>query len=93
MNRDAYHILKKPRITEKATGLQEHNAYTFEVARDATKVEVRKAIEEVFNVKVTKVRTLRVKGKPKRLRYGWVRTPEFKKAIVTLAEGDTIDVM
>ncbi|RME72676.1 MAG: 50S ribosomal protein L23 [Planctomycetota bacterium] len=93
MKRDAYHVIKKPRITEKATNAQGHNAYTFEVDREATKIEIRKAIEEIFGVRVVKVRTMRVKGKPKRLRYGVVHTPEFKKAIVTLAEGDRIDVL
>ncbi|GIW71431.1 MAG: 50S ribosomal protein L23 [Planctomycetota bacterium] len=94
MSRDAYAIVRKPRLTEKATALQErHNAYTFEVLRDATKIEIRQAVEQLFKVKVARVRTMRVKGKPKRLRTGWVRTPEYKKAIVTLAPGERIDVL
>ncbi len=94
MLRDEYAIVKKPRITEKSTALSEKtNAYTFEVARDANKVEIRKAVEKLFKVKVEKVRTAVVKGKPKRVRQQWGRTPDWKKAIVTLAEGQRIDVM
>ena len=93
MLRDEYAIVKKPRITEKATALAEQNAYTFEVARDANKVEIRNAVEKLFKVKVSKVRTALVKGKPKRVRQNWGRTPDWKKAIVTLKEGHRIDVM
>jgi large subunit ribosomal protein L23 len=92
--RDEYAIVRKPRITEKATALQEkENAYTFEVARDANKVEIRQAIEKLFKVKVARVRTVMVKGKPKRVKMHWGLTPDYKKAIVTLAEGQRIDVM
>jgi large subunit ribosomal protein L23 len=94
MLRDAYAIVKKPRITEKSTAVQEGtNAYTFEVARDANKIEIRHAIEKLFKVKVEKVRTQMVKGKPKRVKMNWGYTPDWKKAIVTLAEGQRIDVM
>lgn len=94
MLRDAYTIVKKPRITEKSTALTEkENAYTFEVARDANKVEIRQAVEKLFKVKVAKVRTANIKGKPKRVRQTWGRTADWKKAIVTLAEGQRIDVM
>ena len=94
MLRDAYAIVKKPRITEKATFVQETtNAYTFEVARDANKIEIRLAIEKLFKVKVIKVHTTMIKGKPKRVKMNWGRTPDWKKAIVTLAEGQRIDVM
>ena len=94
MQRDAYAIIKRPRITEKATATQElSNSYTFEVARDANKVEIRSAIEKLFKVKVTKVRTIMVKGKPKRVKMNWGRTADYKKAIVTLEQGHKIDVM
>ena len=94
MKRDAYTIVKKPRITEKSTSLSEKtNAYTFEVARDANKVEIRRAVEDLCKVKVDKVRTVNVKGKPKRVRMSWGKTPDFKKAIVTLKEGSRIDIM
>ncbi|HVY60591.1 MAG TPA: 50S ribosomal protein L23 [Planctomycetota bacterium] len=94
MLRDAYAIVKKPRITEKSTFVSEKtNAYTFEVARDANKIEIRQAIEKLFKVKVTQVRTQLIKGKPKRVKMNWGYTPDWKKAIVTLAEGQRIDVM
>jgi large subunit ribosomal protein L23 len=94
MKRDAFVIVKKPRITEKSTAVTEStNAYTFEVARDANKIEIRMAIEKLFKVKVDKVRTAMIKGKPKRVRQNWGRTPDWKKAYVTLAEGQKIDVM
>lgn len=94
MPRDAYTIVKCPRITEKATAVAEKgNAYTFEVALDANKVEIRGAIEKLFKVKVDKVRTVLVKGKVKRVRTNVGRTSDWKKAIVTLAEGQKIDVM
>ena len=94
MLRDAYAIVRKPRITEKSTALSEKtNAYTFEVAREANKIEIRQAIEKLFKVKVEKVRTANVKGKPKRVRMHWGRTQDWKKAIVTLREGSRIEVM
>lgn len=86
-------IIRKPVVTEKATALTEHNQYVFEVARAANKIQVRKAVEELFDVKVTDVRTMRVKGKPKRMRMNWFKTPERKKAIVTLKEGDVINII
>jgi large subunit ribosomal protein L23 len=94
MHRDAYMIVRKPRITEKSTALSEkNNAYTFEVASDANKIEIRHAVEELFKVKVAKVHTVNVKGKPKRVRQNWGRTADWKKAIVTLREGSKIDLM
>lgn len=94
MLRDAYSIIKKPRITEKSTAITEAtNAYSFEVDRDANKVEIRQAVEKLFKVKVSKVRTIMVKGKPKRVKQNWAITPDWKKAIVTLAAGEKIDVM
>ena len=94
MERTAHTIVKKPRLTEKSVRLsQSARAYTFEVARDANKIEIRRAIEELFKVKVAKVHTAIVKGKPKRVRFRWGRTADWKKAIVTLREGSTIDIM
>ncbi len=96
MPRDAYTVVKKPRITEKATALQENEkapAYTFEVARDANKVEIKLAVEKLFKVKVAKVRTAMVKGKWKRVRMNWGKASDWKKAIVTLKAGQRIDVM
>jgi len=94
MLRDAYAIVKGPRITEKATAVTEAgNAYTFEVALDSNKVEIRSAIEKLFKVKVEKVRTVVVKGKQRRVKQNWGLASDWKKAIVTLAEGQKIDVM
>ncbi len=86
-----YDIILGPVITEKATRLSEHNQVAFRVALDATKPEIRKAIESLFDVKVKAVNTLRVKGKTKRFRGRLGRRPDIKKAIVTLAEGQVID--
>ena len=86
-----YDIILGPVITEKATLLSEHNQVAFRVAMTATKPEIRKAIEELFGVKVTGVNTLRVKGKTKRFRGRLGRRSDYKKAIVTLAEGQSID--
>ena len=86
-----YDIILGPVITEKATLLSEHNQVAFRVAMTATKPEIRKAIEELFKVKVTGVNTLRVKGKTKRFRGRMGRRSDYKKAIITLAEGQSID--
>jgi len=85
-------ILKKPVITEKSMSLVQGSKYTFIIALTANKVEVKKAVEELFKVKVKKVNTVRVKGKAKRVRNIVGRTPEIKKAIVTLREGDRIEI-
>ncbi len=81
-----------PVITEKATLLSEHNKVVFRVADDASKDEIAAAVEALFNVKVTKVNTLNVKGKTKRFRGRLGKRSDVKKAIVTLAEGQSIDV-
>ncbi len=92
--KEPYEIVRKPRITEKTTSLStRNNAYTFEVTRDANKVEIRHAVEKLFKVKVAKVTTVNVKGKPKRVRFRWNKTPDWKKAVVTLREGSKIDIM
>jgi large subunit ribosomal protein L23 len=88
----AYAIVRRPIITEKATLGSEHNQVTFRVALDASKPEIKKAIEALFKVKVTAVNTLRVKGKSKRFRGRLGKRSDYKKAIVTLAEGHSIDV-
>lgn len=85
-------IIKKPVVTEKSMGLVEENKYTFIVDMGANKIEIRQAVEELFNVKVDKVRTMRVKGKTKRVRNRWGKTPDRKKAIVTLKEGQKIQL-
>lgn len=85
-------ILIKPVVTEKSTGLLAENKYTFIVDLNANKTEIKKAVEDIFKVKVEKVNTMRVKGKLKRVRQFVGRTPERKKAIVTLKEGDKIEI-
>jgi len=86
-------ILRRPIVlTEKAAALKEkHNQVTFEVARDATKHQIRAAVETAFNVKVADVRTLIMRGKLRRMGRGHAKTQNWKKAIVTLREGDAID--
>ena len=87
-----YDIVRRPVITEKATHGSEHNQVTFEVALDASKPEIKRAVENLFDVKVTSVNTLRVKGKKKRFKGRFGRRSDYKKAIVTLGEGQHIDV-
>lgn len=89
-----YSIIKSPVVTEKGSDdTASRNAYHFKVPTDANKVEIRKAVEDLFGVHVVKVNTLRVRGKSRRR--GWVagRRPDWKKAMVSLREGDVIDVL
>jgi large subunit ribosomal protein L23 len=87
-----YDIVQAPVITEKATNVSEHNQVTFRVPLDAGKREIKAAVEGVFNVKVAAVNTIRVKGKTKRFRGRPGQRSDYKKAIVSLAEGSKIDV-
>jgi large subunit ribosomal protein L23 len=87
-----YDTIVAPMITEKATLLSEQNKVVFQVAMDATKEEIAVAVEELFKVKVTKVNTLIQKGKTKRFRGRPGRRSDLKKAIVTLQEGQSIDI-
>jgi large subunit ribosomal protein L23 len=87
-----YDTILSPIITEKATRLSELNKVVFRVAQDASKDEIAAAVEELFKVKVTKVNTLNVKGKTKRFKGIMGRRSDVKKAIVTLAEGQSIDI-
>ena len=87
-----YDTILSPVITEKATVLSEQNKVVFRVAEDATKDEIAAAVEELFKVKVIKVNTLITKGKTKRFRGILGRRSDVKKAIVTLQEGQTIDI-
>ncbi len=83
----AYDIIKRPVITEKSMALTQDRKYTFLVAKDANKIEIGKAVEEIFGVKVAKVNTINMDGKEKRTgRYPAGRRPSYKKAIVTLTE-------
>ena len=87
-----YDTILSPVITEKATYLSDQNKVVFRVAKDATKAEIADAIQELFKVTVVKVNTLVVKGKTKRWRGHLGQRSDVKKAIVTLAEGQSIDV-
>ncbi|GAB4233971.1 MAG: 50S ribosomal protein L23 [Methyloligellaceae bacterium] len=93
MNRlDAYDIILSPAITEKSTMASEHNQVIFNVRRGATKPEIKAAVEQLFDVKVKAVNTLNRKGKVKRFKGVLGRRSDTKKAIVTLEEGQSIDV-
>ena len=88
-----YRIVEKPLITEKSTRLlEEGNWVCFRVNPDANKIQIKKAVEELFKVNVTKVRTMRIPGKNKRVRLQIGRTPEWKKAIITLKQGEQIEL-
>lgn len=89
---EARDIIIRPVVTEKSIGLMEHNKYVFKVALNANKIEIKKAVEEIFKVKVIDVNTVRVKGKEKRMGRSVGRTSDYKKAIVQLAEGDSIEI-
>ncbi len=84
-------ILIRPLITEKATDLMKDNKYTFVVPLTATKIEIRQAVEQIFKVKVLDVNTIRVLGKVKRMGKHEGKRPDYKKAIVKLAPGQTIE--
>ncbi len=85
-------VILKPVVSEKSYGLLDEGKYTFIVAPDANKTEIRIAVEEVFRVKVTGVNTINRPGKRRRTRFGYGKRPDTKRAIVTLAEGDRIDI-
>ena len=90
--KSAYDIVKAPILTEKSYDYIAHRVYTFEVAKTANKIEIAKAVEELFGVTVKKVNTLNVKPKVKRVRYVPGKTRQWKKAMVTIAEGETIEI-
>lgn len=88
----AYGIIRRPLITEKAQNLTVANKYAFEVDRRANKLQIKEAIEIAFNVKVNAVNTLMMKGKLRRYGRAETKQPDWKKAIVTLAPGDKIEL-
>jgi large subunit ribosomal protein L23 len=90
--KEAQKIIRRPLITEKSTQQKEENhQYVFEVHRNANKIEIQSAVERLFKVKVLQVRTSNISGKVKRLGRRYGKRPDWKKAIVTLKEGDRID--
>jgi large subunit ribosomal protein L23 len=92
MIKEPRRIVRRALVTEKGTKLREgHNGYLFEVARDANKIEIRAAVQQLFKVTVTDVRTLVVRGKVKRVGRFSGQRPSWKKAFVTLKPGDNIE--
>ena len=93
-NKNARDIIIKPVVSEKSYAAYDENVYTFVVAGDANKIEIRRAVEEIFGVRVTNVNTVNRKGKRKRNRRtgGYGTRPDSKRAIVSLAEGDSIEI-
>ena len=88
----AYNVIIRPVVSERSFDLMSQNKYTFEVAKQAPKEEIAAAVEKLFGVHVLKVNTINVKPKTKRVRYVAGQTRSWKKAIVTVAEGDSIEL-
>ena len=84
-------LIKKPLLTEKSTNLNQYNQYSFIVSRTSNSAQIKKSIEKIFKVKVTKVNTLIVRGKLKTFKGNTGYKKDYKKAIVTLSEGNVID--
>jgi large subunit ribosomal protein L23 len=87
-----YAVLVRPIVTEKSTGLTSSDKYVFEVDPRANKNQIKEAIQVAFNVRVADVNTMNMKGKPKRFGRKVVNRPDWKKAVVTLVPGDTIEL-
>ncbi len=90
--KDHRDVLLAPVVSEKSYALLDQNKYTFLVRKDSNKTEIKIAVEKVFNVQVTSVNTINRPGKRKRTRNGWGSRPDTKRAIVSLAEGQRIDI-
>ena len=88
----SYDVIKSLLQSEKSTNMMELNKYTFSVANRANKVEIKKAVEDIYKVKVLNVNTLKMHGKKKRVRYILGKKPDWKKAVVTLKEGQKIEM-
>jgi large subunit ribosomal protein L23 len=92
LHKDHRDVLIAPVVSEKSYGLLDQNKYTFVVRPDANKTEIKIAVEEIFGVKVIAVNTMNRQGKRRRTRYGWGQRPNTKRAIVSVAEGERIDI-
>ena len=90
--RTSYDVLKNIMRTEKGTAMLPENKYIFRVANDANKIQIKQAVEGIYNVTVKTVNTMKVQGKWRRIRYKEGKTPDWKKAIVTLKQGDKIEI-
>ncbi|MCF2621366.1 50S ribosomal protein L23 [Collinsella tanakaei] len=88
----AHEIIIRPIVSERSYSAMEENKYTFEVHKNANKHQIKDAVEEIFGVKVVRVNTMSVKPKTKRVRYVAGKTRSWKKAIITVAEGDSIEI-
>ncbi len=87
-------IIISPIISEKSMGLiEDNNTYTFKVNKSANKIEIKKAVEEIFKVKVLKVNTMKVRGKSRRMGVHQGRTPDWKKAMIKLSKDDKIEII
>jgi large subunit ribosomal protein L23 len=89
---DPRDVLIRPIVSEKSYGLLDENKYTFEVAPDANKTQIKIAVEQVFGVRVTSVNTMNRRGKTRRTRFGVGQRKSTKRAVVSLADGDRIDI-
>lgn len=89
---NAHDVIVRPIVSEKSYDLMEQNRYTFEVHKSARKEQIAAAVQEIFGVTVLKVNTMNVSGKPRRVRYNKGLSRSWKKAIVTVKQGDTIDL-
>ena len=87
----SFNIIQKPILTEKSTNLNQFNQYSFKVSLKATSIEIKEAIQKIFKVKVSKINTAIVRGKPKKFKGTYGYKKDYKKAIITLKEGQTID--
>jgi large subunit ribosomal protein L23 len=85
-------VIIRPMVSEKSYAGLEQNRYTFLVARDSNKTEIKEAVQQIWNVRVLRVNTMNRKGKEKRFRYTRGRRPDQKMAVVTLAEGESIEI-
>jgi large subunit ribosomal protein L23 len=92
LHKEARDVLIAPVVSEKSYGLLDQNKYTFLVRKDANKTEIKIAVETVFKVKVVGVNTINRQGKKRRTRYGTGKRPDTKRAIVTVADGERIDI-
>jgi len=92
LHKDHRDVLLAPVVSEKSYGLLDENKYTFLVRTDANKTEIKIAVESIFDVKVTAVNTINRKGKTRRTRYGLGQRPDTKRAVVSVAEGQRIDI-
>ena len=92
LHSDPRDVLLAPVVSEKSYGLLDENKYTFVVAPDANKTQIKIAVEKIFDVKVTGVNTLNRPGKRRRTRTGWGKRPDTKRAVVSVAEGQSIDI-